>query len=222
MKAFYDLVNAGEIEGIVDVDDTEDEDEPEAAEQIIDKVLSPKDKKVLEAYLKRKVKTESSYMGNVGDKVKIVMRSKGEYVLVSLDGRKLIDMTFDSESEAKKYADKKRLVIVETEQPSSLGSSELPAGVKNVLEQEVESIITANAGESLPTLWTVLNQYINDFVRLNGYSFPAVAEYVNQILSQKGLDTDYSETEDAPKAEAIQYVKMVRSFYQGKANSLLE
>jgi hypothetical protein len=53
-------------------------------------------------------------MGSKGEKVKIVKSGKGEltkYTLQKPNGSKLIDMEFDSEEKAKKYAEKKGLKI---------------------------------------------------------------------------------------------------------------
>jgi len=68
---------------------------------------------MVDAYLKFE-----GYMGNPGDVVKVShLSGKGEralYILQKADGRAMIDMTFSSPEEAKKYAAKRRLKLKES------------------------------------------------------------------------------------------------------------
>ena len=66
----------------------------------------------------KKYAIDEGYMGNEGDEVMITMTKKpdgdfpGNWVLEKPDGSAMVDMFFDSKEEAKKYASKKGLIIV--------------------------------------------------------------------------------------------------------------
>jgi hypothetical protein len=82
----------------------------------IGKALSSEDKNKLRKKIGLPIKesADDNLMGKKGETVKIVSQGKGEskkYRLVKPDGSKLIDMDFDSESEARKYANKKGMKV---------------------------------------------------------------------------------------------------------------
>ena len=81
----------------------------------LDSVNFSKISKEADIWKKKGLNMTENYMGDEGDEVQITQTKAGEFpnfYLEKPDGSALIDMFFDSEDEAKKYAIKRKLILV--------------------------------------------------------------------------------------------------------------
>ena len=101
-----------------DMDQTKSSNSSDSAKQQKKKEAADKRIASIKSKIKKLKPIDEGYMGNEGDEVMITMTKKpdgdfpGNWVLEKPDGSAMVDMFFDSKEEAKKYASKKGLIIV--------------------------------------------------------------------------------------------------------------